>query len=75
MRTNALKSAIIKNIANINDDSLLKEIKTLLKSNKELTLNVPASNEEEIEIARIQIKKGNFTSQDMVEKQFSKWKD
>jgi hypothetical protein len=46
-----------------------------MKSNKELTLNVASSNEEEIEIVRKQIKKGTFTSQEMVEKQFSKWKD
>ena len=74
MSSNALKLIIIKSIANTEDTHLLKEINALLRNKKDRVLELPNKVIEEIELARKQIKKGEFKTQEVVEKQFSKWK-
>ncbi len=74
MSSNTLKSTIIKSIANTEDTKILKEIQALLKNKKDRVLNIPNEVLQEIEMARKQIKKGEFKTQEVVEKQFSKWK-
>ena len=74
MSSNALKSTIIKSIANTEDTKILREIQALLKNKKDRVLNIPNEVLQEIEMARKQIKKGEFKTQEVVEKQFSKWK-
>jgi hypothetical protein len=74
MSSNALKSTIIKSITNTEDTKILKEIQALLKNKKDRVLNIPNEVLQEIEMARKQIKKGEFKTQEVVEKQFSKWK-
>ena len=74
MSSNTLKSTIIKSIANTEDTKILKEIQALLKNKKDRVLNIPNEVLKEIEMARKQIKKGEFKTQEVVEKQFSKWK-
>ena len=46
MNTNSLKSRNIKNVANVEDIQLLKQINTLLvKNKKEVILNIPSEQE------------------------------
>jgi hypothetical protein len=76
MRSNTLKSTIIKNIASLDDVQLLREINALLvQSKRERKIHIPEEKEKEIAIAREQFKNGNFLHQEDVEKRFSKWKD
>ena len=76
MRSNTLKSTIIKNIASLDDVQLLREINALLvQSKRERKIHIPEEKEKEITIAREQFKNGNFLHQEDVEKRFSKWKD
>lgn len=75
MSTNSLKSKIIRNIAEVDDLNLLKEIKAMLATNKkEKQANIPLIKENEIALAREQFKNGHFSNQEEVEKRFSKWK-
>ncbi len=66
MSSNALKSTIIKSITNTEDTKILKEIQALLKNKKDRVLNIPNEVLQEIEMARKQIKKGEFKTQEVV---------
>jgi hypothetical protein len=76
MNTNSLKSRIIKNVASVEDIQLLKQINTLLvKNKKEVILNIPSEQEQEINLARAQFKAGDYSTQESIEKRFSRWKN
>lgn len=76
MSPNSLKSNIIKNVASIEDVQLLKQIHSLLlKNKKELILNIPPEQECEINQARKQFDAGEYSTQESIEKQFSRWKN
>jgi len=76
MSTNSLKSRIIKNVASVEDIQLLKQINTLLvKNKKEVILNIPPEQEQEINQAREQFKVGDYSTQESIEKRFSRWKN
>ena len=73
MSPNSLKSNIIKNVASIEDVQLLKQIHSLLlKNKKELILNIPPEQECEINQARKQYDAGEYSTQESIEKRFSK---
>lgn len=72
MSANSLKSRIIKNVAHVDDVQLLKQINALLvKSKKEIFLNVPKKQKEEITLARKQIESGNYSTHDSIENKFT----
>lgn len=76
MSANSLKSSIMKNVAGIEDVQLLKHINSLLvKSKKEVLLNIPSEQEQEINQAREQFKAGEYSTQESIEKRFSRWKN
>jgi hypothetical protein len=76
MSANSLKSSIIKNVAGIEDVQLLKQINSLLvKSKKEVILNIPSEQENEINQARKQFDAGEYSTQESIEKRFSRWKN
>jgi hypothetical protein len=76
MNTNSLKSRIIKNVASVEDIQLLKQINTLLvKNKKEVILNIPSEQEQEINQAREQFKAGDYSTHESIEKRFSRWKN
>jgi hypothetical protein len=76
MSPNSLKSNIIKNVASIEDVQLLKQIYTLLvKNKKKVILNIPPEQEQEINQAREQFKAGDYSTQESIEKRFSRWKN
>ena len=76
MSLNSLKSNIIKNVASIEDVQLLKQIHSLLvKNKKELILNIPPEQEFEINQARKQFDTGQYSTQESIEKRFSRWKN
>ncbi|MBU3659897.1 MAG: hypothetical protein FGM14_08515 [Flavobacteriales bacterium] len=76
MSANSLKSSIMKNVAGIEDVQLLKHINSLLvKSKKEVLVNIPSEQEQEINQAREQFKAGECSTQESIEKRFSRWKN
>lgn len=76
MSANSLKSSIIKNVASVEDVQLLKHINSLLvKSKKEVILNIPSEQENEINQARKQFDAGEYSTQESIEKRFSRWKN
>ena len=76
MNTNSLKSRIIKNVANVEDIQLLKQINTLLvKNKKEVILNILPEQEIEIKQARKRFDTGEYSTQESIEKRFSRWKN
>ena len=76
MSTNSLKSKIIRNITEVEDLNLLKEIKAMLAIHKkEKQANIPANKENEIALAQEQFKNGHFSNHEEVEKRFSKCKN
>ncbi|MDD3322989.1 MAG: hypothetical protein PHS59_16245 [Paludibacter sp.] len=74
MTTIQLKKALIHQIAEIEDVSFLNALKTILESKTQSNM-IRLTNEQKNEIIRSksEIKKGNYTEQLELNKEFEKW--
>jgi len=71
-----LKKLLINRIAEIDDESFLKAIKTILDSKfQSQVYNLTKEQEEEINESKKQIEEGLFVSQDEMNNEFKKWLD
>lgn len=71
-----LKKLLINRIAEIDDESFLKAIKTILDSKfQSQVFNLTKEQEEEINESKKQIDQGLFVSQDEMNNEFKKWLD
>ncbi|MBK9213337.1 MAG: hypothetical protein IPO14_10425 [Saprospiraceae bacterium] len=69
-----LKQILIHRIAEINDESFLKAIKTILDSKIQLnTMKLTKAQITEINESKNQIDKGLFIEQSELDKEFNKW--
>jgi hypothetical protein len=76
MNPNSLKLNVIKNVANFEDVQLLNQIHSLLvKNKKEVILNIPPEQEIEIKQARKRFDTGEYSTQESIEKLFSRLKN
>ena len=74
MTTVELKNILIHQIAEINDESLLNAIKTIIESSSELNIYKTTSEQQNrIKEGREQIANGEFFTNDQVEKEIDKW--
>jgi len=74
MTTVELKKLLIQRIAEINDVSFLKAVKTILesKTNAELLLLTPEQKKEIME-SKKEIEQGLFIDHDSLDKEVAKW--
>lgn len=72
MTTIALKKLLINRIAEINDVSFLKALKTILDT-KTQTLSLTSQQRIEIIESRKEIESGLFVEQSELDKEFDKW--
>ncbi|MBL0293762.1 MAG: hypothetical protein IPQ04_05705 [Saprospiraceae bacterium] len=69
-----LKQILIHRIAEINDESFLKAIKTILDSKIQFnTMKLTKAQISEINESKNQIDKGLFIEQSELDKEFNKW--
>jgi hypothetical protein len=69
-----LKQILIHRIAEINDESFLKAIKTILDSKIQFnTIKLTKAQISEINESKNQIDKGLFIEQSELDKEFNKW--
>lgn len=69
-----LKKHLIHRIAEINDETFLKAIKTILDSKSQSqTLNLTQEQRSEIIESKKQIEQGLFMVQSELDKEFNKW--
>ncbi len=69
-----LKKILIHRIAEINDESFLKAIKTILDSKTQSnTMKLTEDQISEISESKSQIEKGQFVEQSELDKEFNKW--
>ena len=74
MTTVELKNILIHQIAEINDESLLNAIKTIIESSSELNIYKTTSEQQNrIKEGREQIANGEFFTNDQFEKEIDKW--
>jgi len=74
MTTVELKNILIHQIAEINDESLLNAIKTIIESSSESNIYKTTSEQQNrIKEGREQIANGEFFTNDQVEKEIDKW--
>jgi len=76
MTTVELKKLLIQRIAEINDVSFLKAVKTILesKTNAEILLLTPEQKKEIME-SKKEIEQGLFIDNDILDKEVAKWAD
>ena len=74
MTTIELKKSIIQRIAEIEDSEFLKAIKTIIDSNQsDAVFKVTEPMKKDIETGRKQIREGNYTTQEGLEKEIVSW--
>jgi predicted transcriptional regulator len=74
MTTIELKKSIIQRIAEIEDSEFLKAIKTIIDSNQaETVFKVTEPMKKDIETGQQQIREGNYTTHDELEKEIIAW--
>lgn len=74
MTTIELKKLLIHRIAEINDESFLTAIKTILDSKSQSQiLNLTQNQRQEIMESKKEIEKGLFIDQSELDKEFKKW--
>jgi len=74
MTTVELKNILLHQIAEINDESLLNAIKTIIETNSGSNIYKTTSEQQNrIKEGREQIANGEFFTNDQVEKEIDKW--
>ena len=74
MTTLQLKNALIQRISEIEDKSFLEAIKTILDSKSESkTIYLTPELTSEIMASKLEVEKGLFIENDLLEKEIEKW--
>jgi len=74
MTTIELKKVLIQRIAEINDVSFLKALKTILESKTETeVLSLTSEQRDEIIESKKEIEQGFYLEQELLDKKVSKW--
>jgi hypothetical protein len=76
MKTIDLKNHLIHKIAEINDESFLKALKTIIDSKTDSTVyTLTAEQRVKIQEGKSQIEQGNYYTNQQVETEINKWLD
>ncbi len=74
MNTSELKNVLVQRIAEIDDESFLQAIKTILDAKAEArTIRLTPGLSREIVASKREIEKGLFTGNDQLEKEIEEW--
>ncbi len=74
MNTSELKNVLVQRIAEIDDESFLQAIKTILDAKAEArTIRLTPGLSREIAASKREIEKGLFTGNDQLEKEIEEW--
>lgn len=74
MKTAELKNILIQRIAGINDKSFLSAINTIVEAKSESTIyKITPAQRQSIKEGREQIARGEFFTDEEVEKEMNKW--
>lgn len=71
--TTQIKNNLISRIQNSNDLSFLKALQTILDASEQNLYPLSSEQEEAISLAREEIKKGNYISNDAVISEMKEW--